>query len=244
MITLEEFKKEKIAINTKNQEEYDSLMRFFESKGIKWFDNSTAIEKEAFSPDMTDITKHYVIYDCGLEMYNYFICRDWKIITPTQLKEYNEFMGSVELADDIEVGDLIYKGEDGKYHKAKPPKESEYLTIGQAIDYMLESEDNVVERSLGYFKFHIRYNNGKFEEKNFCDKNWHQINGRPFYEILQWKNLKKYIEPKQKTLKDLIENKESFEYKDKQYRFNKDGAIIDNRGSAISIELTKELLTK
>jgi hypothetical protein len=153
----------------------------------------------------------------------------------TDLKEYNEFMGKPKFVS----GEFRIWCPD----KEQPPKESEYLTIGQAIDYMLESEDNVIEYTDLYNdnkRFKGRIKEGTLETLG-C-KEWsddiYSLSGL----ISNWKNIKKHIEPKQKTLKEKIENKEPFKYELCWYKFNKNGVLTSGKGKPVSFDKIKEML--
>jgi hypothetical protein len=323
MITLEEFKKGKIAINTRTQEEYDNLMRFFDSKNIEWGSGDKATNFNYFDEFSEETTIRIRGGNTSLEHLSYWgeyhPDFGYKIITPNQLQEYNEFMGKpkyitthAELlklhgksvtckidgvyVDDAKIcvggqghnttemiciccstekdhgimspKELLgykqaiwislkcskYEDNNRKCTELKLKEEAQYLTIGQAIDYMLESEDNVIEyyrKSLEVLPstkgllYMAKIKNGelKFIQEISTNGIWQHNTSRLDFIIEEWTKIRKYIEPKQKTLKDLIENKEPFEYKNNWYRFNKDGAIIDSKGSAIGIEFIKELLT-
>jgi hypothetical protein len=242
MITLEEFKKGKIAINTRTQEEYDNLMRFFDSKEIVWSSGNKSSTKDysiMYGKETHILFINNKFTGTGI-LYsdkNYNTKRGYKIITPNELQEYNEFM------EKSKTNIIFTAPQDGYFYikNGKFTKEEDHLTIGQAIDYMLESEDNVVE----YYDDETK----QIYKACISHKRLQQYVGGVIYGVNynycfeNWINIRKYIEPKQKTLKDLIENKEPFEYKNNWYRFNKDGAIIDSKGSAIGIEFIKELLT-
>lgn len=246
MITLEQFKKGKIAINTKTQEEYDNLMRFFDSEGMVFKKFDVIPEKKASNSKIFFLGKEETCFDfCnkknGLGYANKIDYKNegYKIILPTDLKEYNEFMGKEECKN----CEIINKHIVCKKCIIKNPK-PKYLNVGQAINYMLESEDNVIEyyctRHCKNLKAKAR--NGEIYT-NYSGK-FYTSEERINTLLSCWTSIRKYIEPKQKTLNEKIENKETFEYKNNWYRFNKDGAIIDDKGSAIGIELIKELLTK
>jgi hypothetical protein len=330
MINLEQFKKDKIAINTRTQEEYDSLMRFFDSKGIEWRGEKKATE------DYNEVRwgdffiylnyKDYRYNDpsdkgeitCSNRVYSFK--KDHKIITPNQLQEYNEFMGKskvkiiktkedlknihIKIPENLKIeewnkivrkfkrlGLYIHnkpkiKGKDNNYSNYAyaiqkdysnrlsmeyanrfinitpewcgtlncikeisvedflREEETQYLNIGEAINWMLESKDNVIEYEDDDYasnrtKYKGRICSEGFLEINFNGWNVHKISVQRLFTTL--KKIRKYTK---KSLKDLIENKEPFQYKNNWYRFNKDSAIIDSKGSAMGIELIKELLTK
>ena len=336
-ITLEQYKKGKIAINPCTQEEYDSLMRFFESNGINFgFPLVPRINHFLNFRGKTCISYGYdgsssLGYDCKAF---YKEEEGYKIIDPYQLKEFLDFIGlgtlevnSIEesapiskeaydkhlkpkyitthaellklhgrsvtckiegnFVDDakicvggqghniteliciccsiskdmgvfspteplgykqaiwISMKSLNYENDNRKCIKIKLKEETQNLTVGQAIDYMLESEENVIE----YYDKNVggnclaRFNEileGKYKEDPWTALDFGEL--RWMYS--EWTKIRKHIEPKtkEKTLKELLENKEHFEYEGKQYRFDKNGAIITRQGHNVSLKKIKELL--
>ena len=306
MITLEQYKKEKIAINTRTQEEYDSLMSFFDSKDIEWGSHKASKKKIFhYNKDETciEFEKNIDVLDyCVKRHYEIF---SYKIILPTDLVEYNEFMKEKYITThsellklhgrsvtckiygkDIEdvkikvqknndvyivqnnrdefghmVSQLISWGNkinsictEIKLKEETPLKDltvtvplnffenqTQNLTIGQSIDYMLKSEENVIEYydTIESKELKIKIIKGEFHWLEF-NGNWVVFD--PY--LNGWTKIKKHIEPttKEKTLEDKLENKEHFEYEGKQYRFDKNGAIITRKGHNVSLEFIKELL--
>lgn len=243
--TLEEFKEGKIAINTKTQEEFDNLMRFFDSKeklwcGVKSYSNDLFI----YNREKTCITCDIHLYSCGGKNYGLNHCdKDWykkegyKIIKPTELKGYLEFMGKEAIGKLSCVDSVI----------TLSAFTETQLTIGQAIDWMLESEENVVEYEAYGSKWIVRYNT-KIKTFEYYDNlltwEWEElnINSANFEEFLKWKNIKKHIEPKKRTLKDFLRIKEPFAFEGKQYRFNKKGVLMNNNAEPLSLKDIQEIL--
>ena len=147
--TLEEFKKEKIAINTRTQKEYENLMRFFDSKGFTWDgDEIKATARNYFNAEKETCIRIWSAEKKELSYTSkiYYKLEGYKIILPNQLKEYKEFINKKE-----ESVDLWYEESASIPKKAydellKISEQRENLTIGQAIDWMFESEENFVRK--------------------------------------------------------------------------------------------------
>ena len=234
MITISEYKQGRATINTRTQKECDNLMRFFDSEDIVW--NGT--KEKASSCDKFSKYKEETCFSLDRGYIVYSNCDNsstYKIITPTELKEYVEFMakqkeeknyeikkGTVEeLVNEIknnkEKYSFMFKKKEGTAKDKIPVgtictinEPSINLTIGQAIDYMRESEENVIE----YYdtseksKYKIKIIKGELYYLSF-GKDWLELD----FCLRDWTKIKKHIEPTTKTLKELIEAKETFEYK-------------------------------
>lgn len=217
MVTLKEYKKEKIAINTRTQEEYDSLMRFFDEKDKKWISRKKATEYNYFEQAKEELCIFYnkvlgaIEYSQNKRFYKKL---GYKIITPNQLKEYNEFMWKQETISTSENSEPLFISKGFKItNKAVEGSNfivelDQYLNIGEAINWMLESEDNVIE----YYDTNVeetceeRIKNNKLQIR--VDNEWFDDASATLkYQVINWINIKKHIEPKQTTKETKTEGK-------------------------------------
>ena len=145
--TLEEYKKGKIVIYPRTQKEYENLMRFFDSKGFTWDgDEIKATARNYFNAEKETCIRIWSAEKKELSYTSkiYYKLEGYKIILPNQLKEYKEFINKKE-----ESVDLWYEESASIPKKAydellKISEQRENLTIGQAIDWMFESEENFI----------------------------------------------------------------------------------------------------
>lgn len=195
-ITLEQFKNEKIAINTRTQQEYDNLMRFFDSEEIKWiFSVATAWSVFKLYEKETCLAFDGNLHYCSKKYYKEQGC---KIILPTDIKEYNEYMGKGSL--EFVSGEFIIN-ERGELEVTK--EENKNLTIGQAIDWMRESEENVIEYSDYNTKGKARIVDIYLNYQEEGDSKWYRISNFT-YIIRHWTKIKKHIKPKKEKQKEEV----------------------------------------
>lgn len=231
--TLKQYKKKnEIVINPRTKKEYGDLTRFFDSKNITYHDKQKATTKDYFN-SCKDICFSFNLFGNGYIRYSplsYYKAHCYKIITPNQLKEYNKFM---------EKEDKIFK-------------------CGfKAIAWLKENPDReILYTEQGYSKNRLKYD---LEYKNFKKRSVNIYTEEPFRDwycletlwvnmsdILNWREIKviSVNKPKEKTLKEKLEAKEDFKHKDKAYRFNKKGVLMNSDAEPLSLYEIQEFLKK